>query len=287
MMVLAWTLLIPFLTGDTRNSYAQEEKYVLVGTWGTIASGYLSDGHHVSYDENLKAVWDATRFAAYSNGTIAFNMTFSYLQPNPTTSEIYNGTSGRYENVTTAGDLVYRTSIVITQVSAWYRDVGFGDFVGEPLTNITAIPAKNVDNQTSSISFGGTFEIPKDKPHFDFYRYEIQLSWLRVFEDDGGNRYYQWMQGNANCGLEDCKSQTARIDSEYETLSGSLVVSMPIPESITGTQNSFDYVTWINENVDMTDIPEFSSLTVAVMAISVAGVIVWLRIGNGRTNRLG
>jgi hypothetical protein len=252
-----------------------EKPRVLVGT------GHIIDGYYVTYDKGFKATWNATSFAMYDNGTISFDMTLHYLAPNPTKSIIYNVTTGGDQPVNSAGELRYVTSIFFARASAWYQYTGpFDDFLGQPLTKLVVLNAKTIDNQTSSVSYRGAYEVPKDNPQYaEFRYYEVQLSWLRIFEDSEGNRFYQWMQGRENCGYGYCKSQMG-VYNQNQTLSGSFGVYMPIPEKLTTTKGfGFDYVKWINENIDLVNIPEFGFAIISMIAaLSMSGLIVMARL---------
>lgn len=95
-------------------------------------------------------------------------------------------------------------------------------------------------------------------PSYEFRGYEVQLSWIRVFEDSGGTRYYQWMVGTSpSVGASAARITT--LNDIHTSLSGSLSVYWPIPENLTSPLSEseigksgaeFDFVSWIAENAN-------------------------------------
>jgi hypothetical protein len=267
-------IALSFLSNSALDANGEEAKSVLVGTGG------LMDGNYASYDVDSKASWNATSFAMYDNGSIKVDVTLEYLSDNPTGSAIYNTTIYGSESVPTSGELRYLTSIVLARVRAEYYAKQLGTGTAPSLSEVLAVHARNIDNHTSFASFRSSYNtseeyLPPIPPIYELRGYEVQLSWVRIFEDNDGARYYQWLQGITNYGNS---AQNVKLNQEYGLLSGSFLVYAPIPENLTSREIEFgfDYVTWINENVDLADIPEFSSLLIIAttgMAVSMVLVI--------------
>ena len=265
-----------------KSSSAQEENMIHVVTGGLVSGSTIG-----SYAPDLKAVWNASYFVMYDNGILEFDMTLRHLSANPETSSIYNSILGLDEQVPSNGTLRYLTSIILVRVFANYvYNFTFTDG-GERvyLTQVIPIEAISIDNQTSFISFRGNYDKSKDHPtaltNVVLDGYEVQLSWLRVFVDEEGDRYYQLLMGRENCGENKnipCESQIAELNHEYESMSGSFRNHMPIPEEMV----NLEYVTWAHQNIK--DIPEFSSSFIAVtigVAVVTSFVLIsgWYRIG--------
>jgi hypothetical protein len=228
-----------------------EDKPILVGT------GHLIDGHYVSWDNETKAVWNATSFAMYENGSIKVDLILEYLSDNPTGSTIYNTTTYGSESVPTSGELRYLTSIVLARVRAEYYAKQLGTGTTPSLSEVIAVHARNIDNHTSFASFRSNYNtseeyLPPIPPIYELRGYEVQLSWVRIFADDSGTRYYQWLQGKSP--YAEGFTNVAEINKEYTSLSGSFEVYKPIPEraaSSLGQDMNFDYEMWISENVEL------------------------------------
>ncbi|MEP0826108.1 MAG: hypothetical protein HRF40_11540 [Nitrososphaera sp.] len=266
---------LSLLTGQAWNlTYEQEDEIaVTVGTSGS--SGGPVFGSHIS---SLDAIWNASHFVMYDNGTFAFNMTLRYLPSvNPTSSSIFNTTTQQDEPVVTNGQLSYLGSIVLVRVAADYVMIYNWTDGGEVvyLTDVMVVDAIDVDNQTSFVSFKGEYDKSKDHPtaqtDVELSAYQIKLSWLRVFLDEAGNRYYQVLYGNQSCGEWKhlyCDSQIVDLNQQYQSLSGTLSDSMPVPESMMGEE----YVSWVQQNIKV--IPEFGSISLLVGAVGVASILV-------------
>lgn len=145
--VLILIVISPIIGAGCSVSYSQDEIAVLVGTGGLI------DGNHVNYVTDLKAVWNATSFAMYDNGTITADLKFIYLSDNPTSSSIYNTTTHRTESVATNGDLKYLSSIALMKVVGEYYNSQFGTGTSPSLSKLIPVTTLELDNQTSLASF--------------------------------------------------------------------------------------------------------------------------------------
>ncbi len=235
-------------------TFAQNEPQVTVGTASLI------DGYYVDYNPDLRAVWNASSFLMHDNGTIAFDMTLHHLSTNPTDSHIYDSATGNVERVTTSHDLRYRDSILLVRATALYFYNTTSAESGETvyLSEVLPVATTNIDDQSSSVLFRGSYDKSKDHPtattNAVLGGYEVQLSWVRIFDDSEGRMYYQWLQGRQTCGENKnlyCPSQKVELDENYQSLSGSFAVFMPVPEEFTGSPTiDFDYVAWIDENVN-------------------------------------
>lgn|GEM_PF-5240985 len=242
-------LLASIVSYTQFNAYALTPDTIKVGTYG------LDDRHSVSYTEGKPdAIWNASAFVMYeSNNTIAFDIALNYLSPNPTKSIIYNSTIGKNEELPMNGELKYLDSVFFMQILAIFYHRGLGSASHNPITEIMPIETTMIDYHQSQLGYKGEYSEPSTKVPGELLEvFEIKLSWLRIYEDDGGMLFYEWMVTTCSF-IDECPSQTAKLDVWNHSLSGSFRASYPIPENIAemGGVYGFDYVAWTHQNLEL------------------------------------
>ena len=201
--------------------------YVVLGT------GHLIDGRDIIYGATLKANWHAKTFKMESNGKFSINIECNYLSDNPT-------------------NMSYVGSVLLMMVRAeyWSLFYHYGDGSLSPLTDVIPVVCQSSEPDSCFVNYEGNFQIPDEKIESQLlHSFEVQLSWIRVFTDDNGMRYYQWMQGNQRTYPKELE-----LDIVYEDETGSFLVYYPKPEWKThvllpGFRQQFDYVSWIKQKL--------------------------------------
>lgn len=240
------TMILLFFAQLTSKGYATEEM-VFFGKGGLI------DGQYLSYDENLKASWKANSFVMYGNGTFSLDLELTYLSENPTVAKVYRSDKAENQVETIATDLHYVDSFALVRVAGdyVYKSSMFAAGEKRDFTDIIPIKTIRIDNQNSTLSYTGTFKIADEPPEYlKFNKYIIELSWVRIFKDEAGNAFYQWLQSDDYCGGTGCSSQVVPLDERRE-VSGSFLVYYPLPQEFARPEVTlgFDYVQWSKNNV--------------------------------------
>jgi hypothetical protein len=239
-------MILLFSTQSTSKTYAAEETVF-------FGKGSLVDGHYVSHNENLKASWKADSFVMYSNGTFSLDLELKYLSENPTMAKVYRSDKIENQDETVATNLHYVDSFALVQIAGDYVYVDDWLDGGEKRNFTDVIPIRTVrmDDQNSTLSYAGYFTIAETPPDYlRLNKYIIELSWVRIFKDETGNIFYQWLQSDDYCSGTGCPSQVVPLDESHE-IAGSFLVYYPLPQEFTRPEVAlgFDYVQWSKNNV--------------------------------------
>lgn len=223
-------IIIINLSGCKDEGIINKEVKVVIGTSGLI------DGYNVIYDEEINAHWKINSFNWQNNGDISLDMTFYYNNKN--------------------SDMKYIGSIGLIQLflTQKYTDEVTNDWAHYPASEIIPIVLEHNNEFNSNLLLQDKI-IPKDISNDEtkLDGYEIKISWVRVFKDDKGKMYYQWLQGNNDIWQV---GNEIYIDNEYDDLKGNFLAYKLISEDATSTiidglkyEKEFDYVNWINKNL--------------------------------------
>jgi len=139
-------------------------------------------------------------------------------------------------------------STVLLRAGVTYEMKGFGDFFHGSLTRVIPLIPKSTDSKTCYAEYKGNFSTTVNVTEVmtRAYGIEVQISWVRVFEDkNDGTLYYQWLQGRSNIW----EGKNLEIDELHHNVSGRFGVYYPIPRNVTSPGSKFNYVTWIEENI--------------------------------------
>ncbi|GEM_PF-6189154 len=220
------------------------DAYAETSSSGTVTplvygTGGLIDKHHLVQAKELKANW---RGGAELKGGNSFGVGFEsfYLSDNPKSAKYYASSGEILEEI--IPDMRPVTSVVFIQMEAVYKDQ-YGDFSYQQLTKVIPVLAIHVSDREINAVYDGTYEMPTGKANEELYAISIKASWLRVFQDNNGSWYYQWIEGS-NDALD-----LSNAFKPHETwTTGDLVVYYPIPERLASPESlGFDYVKWIKE----------------------------------------
>lgn len=231
-LTLASILLIISINGIS-NSFGEDSE-ILIG------DSHLIDGRFVSYGKNLQATWTADPIIVRDDGFFSFKLFLDYLEQNPSQPIYYDGK----KDVVLSPQLNYLNSFLVVQVYANHVHLSpmiAGDENNLPLTKPIPIMATIDDGKQAIIDYEGFFEFenPPEYPHKTYY--SLRTSWVRVFEDNEKNFYFQWLQPDTN--------QSPRIVmNESQKADGKFLVYYPLPENYTTNQAGIDYVKWFKEN---------------------------------------
>lgn len=197
---------------------------VVVGTSGII------DGYNASYAKSLSAAWEASGVFFSPRARFGLTLECTYL----------SGDSGIFYL-----GLDHLGSVVLLRLVAKYHIGGdFSYWTHRPLTPLLVYEAESRGSDFASVSVREAFRLPDPTVRGTLQALEIQVSWLRVFQDDHGTKYYQWMQGSGGRG-----SQTGASAQSHHRDSGDFLVYRPFPESSASLlrEFDFDYVSWTRE----------------------------------------
>lgn len=180
----------------------------------------------ITHQPGHTAKWDATKISIATNGDFELELELEYESKNPMMSGHYCKDC-KNSNVTNV-DLEFVNSVV---------------FLSYPYSGnnakVMGIIAENISLKQASISYSGKLEITNNNPLHHNYG-SIGLGWVRIFEDSNGERYYQWLRSKDMTMLQMNSKQTAK---------GIFNISAPFPEFAHKHNFTFDYVSWIKENV--------------------------------------
>ncbi len=221
---------LPGTYAETSNT--RKEAPLVFGTGGLI------DGDHVVQGKELKANW---RGGAELKGDNSFSVGFypSYLSDNPKSAKYYASPHEVLEEI--IPDMRPVTSAVFIQMEAVYKDQS-GNLSRQQLTKVIPVLAIHVSDREINAVYDGTYEMPT-RANEELYLISIKISWLRVFQDNNGNWYYQWIEGS-----KDALNLSNAFKPDETSATAELVVYYPIPERLTSPESfGFDYVKWIKE----------------------------------------
>src|SRR5438552_3258962 len=202
-VILSSSIFTSAQTGLAQKSDINSQ--VVIGDEGLI------DGTNVKFGKELQASYLAEPVVMYDNGTFSVKLFLTYISENPTNLKLIS-------------------SIAMLRVNAEYIDLDptiYGDSTTYPLTSIIPVVTKIYPNNIGKAYYQGTYDLPKqDYKHRLLLK--MQISWIRVFEDSKGVKYYQWMQaqsgGNSPIHL-----------NELSSVSGWFLVYYPMSEDLTTT----------------------------------------------------
>ena len=221
------------------NGYSEEVSESGTAPPLVFGTGGLIDNHHVVQAKALKADW---RGGAELKGSNLFGVGFEsfYLSDNPKSAKYYASSHEILEEI--IPDMRPVTSVVFIQMEAVYKDQ-VGDFSTKQLTEVIPVLAIHVSDRQINAVYDGTYKMPTTSENEELYMISIKVSWLRVFQDNKGNWYYQWIEGSSDT------LDLSNAFKPHETwTTGELVVYHPIPERLTSPESfGFDYVKWIKE----------------------------------------
>jgi hypothetical protein len=208
-----------------------------------VGVGQMFDAYYAVYDKELKATWEAKPFVLYSNGTLSLDLKLNYVSENPTVFKVYYYSSSDQAVEVVAENLKPVASVAVVHLGAIWSFQG--NVGGYNIGNVIPILADSLDEKSAKASitynFGNLTE-DRAKPR----EFELQLAWIRIFEDNDDKKYYQLMQGQ-----ELYEARPLVKINEQGNVSGSFLVYHPIPEEFTRRFLNFDYLQWIRNTVLM------------------------------------
>lgn len=174
--------------------------------------------------------WEATRFAMYTNGTFVLDLDLKYLSEDPKISRGY-ATGSTTEQTYSENVGNYTGSVVFLSVSSnSYLSPIPEETCGNDVfyrSNIVPIflVAREAD-RSSAISYHGEYNF---RDYCDT-EYGVGIIWLRIFETDNGDRYYQWLRADGKSPLRGEHENHVDFDKEYfNIISGNFRSYYPLP----------------------------------------------------------
>ena len=196
-------------------------------SWGyyRFADYGFGESRAVSQEDHT-AHWEAKKILVTTDGDIEFDLSMKYDSEDPNSSYYYCSTCGGPVHV--ADGFKFLDSVVFLKLPHTVTS-----------EKIIGILNDGDSSDTVNVNYKGKIDIGTwypPKHNFD----SIGLNWVRVFEDDLGEKYYQWMRSNTEFLL---------LMNKPHSLNGTFSVSSPYPESLRYPSPDFDYVSWFENNL--------------------------------------
>lgn len=176
--------------------------------------------------EGHVAKWNAKNFLLSTEGDFELDMDLHYESDDPTASYYYY--SPHKEPVFVKDGLQFEGSAVFLN----FPNGGIND-------GVIGIIADSASSKDAHFSYAGAVDFGEYFPNLYNYGH-IGLTWIRIFEDDDGEKHYQFMQSGVG--------QLIKLN-EIHSLNGTFYVKSPYPETQHyRTSVVFDYIDWLDDN---------------------------------------
>jgi hypothetical protein len=136
---------------------------------------------NIEGDKDLKATWQVQEFWWEKDGAFHLNSQFEYNSENP-------------------AQLHYLGSVAFLHVQSLYKqDTPMGDWTVYSHTGVIPVPCREQKINRCSFDYHNELKLPQlqrqedNNSRLDVLK--VGFSWVRVFEDSTGIRYYQWIRG--------------------------------------------------------------------------------------------
>jgi len=180
----------------------------------------------VNGDVTSVARWQAKKIFLSTDGEFELDLDLFYESPDPTYYSSYGGSAVNVDKM----------KFVDSMIVLVYP-YGAGSFDNIP------IDADSFSSKEANVKYSGSLNLPQHDPLYGD-RITFGLGWIRIFEDENDQRYYQWMRS---------RSENLLYMNEVQKANGTFFVNSPFPEFAHKVRDSslrgFEYVEWIKENV--------------------------------------